>query len=102
MTPGRFVLCLDILGFKEMLRVQSAEAVCSVIEDVLDECDNWTQHDPNDFDTIHFSDTILLHARRKAPLGTGTRTWCSSGLASAIAFLLRESPCAVRWASAPS
>jgi hypothetical protein len=65
MTPGRFVLCLDILGFKEMLRVQSAEAVCGVIEDVLAECDNWTEHDHNDFDTIHFSDTVLLYARRE-------------------------------------
>ena len=65
MTPGRFVLLLDILGFKEMLRVQSAEQVCSVVEDVLTECDNWTERDHNDFDTIHFSDTILLYARKE-------------------------------------
>ena len=33
-------MCLDILGFKEMLRVQSAEVVCALVEDVLAECDN--------------------------------------------------------------
>ncbi|MEI9948261.1 MAG: hypothetical protein WDO74_04605 [Pseudomonadota bacterium] len=65
MTLGRFVLVLDILGFKEMLRAQSAEQVCLVVEDVLAECDNWTEFEHNDFDTIHFSDTILLHARNE-------------------------------------
>jgi len=59
MTPGRFVLLLDILGFKEMLRAQSPDEVCAVVEDVLAECDNWTERHHNDFDTIHFSDTLL-------------------------------------------
>ena len=65
MTPGRFVLLLDILGFKEILKAQSAEQVCAIVEDVLKECDSWTSGEHNDFDTIHFSDTIVLHGRRE-------------------------------------
>jgi hypothetical protein len=71
MTPGRFVLCLDILGFKDLLRARAAEQVCAIVEDVLAECDHWTEHEHNDFDTIHFSDTVVLHARHE---GT-SRDW---------------------------
>jgi len=63
-TPGRFVLLLDILGFKQMLCARSAQQVCAIVEDVLKECDNWTESDGNDFDTIHFSDTIVLYTRQ--------------------------------------
>lgn len=65
MTRGRLVLVLDILGFKEMVGAKAPEEVCTVVEDILRECDNWTSHEQNDFDTIHFSDTLLLHARRE-------------------------------------
>jgi|SRR6478609_436964 len=63
-TPGRFVLLLDILGFKQMLREQSAAQVCTIVEDILKECDRWASSESVDFDTIHFSDTILIHTRR--------------------------------------
>lgn len=63
-TPGRFVLFLDILGFKQMIYSRTAEHICTVIEEVLKECDNWTSHDNSDFETIHFSDSIVLYTRQ--------------------------------------
>src|SRR6478736_484059 len=64
-TPGRFVLFLDILGFKQMIYSRKSEHICAVIEEVLKECDNWTSHDNSDFETIHFSDSIVLYTRQE-------------------------------------
>jgi hypothetical protein len=63
MAEQRFVLLLDILGFKELIRTKSADEVCALVADVLVECDDWTSHDNSDFETILFSDTIVLYAR---------------------------------------
>jgi len=61
----RFVLLLDILGFKRMVETDPLETVCTRIENVLlRECEQWAPGAPRaDFDTIHFSDTVLVFTR---------------------------------------
>lgn len=65
MEPEHFVLLLDILGFKNLVQEQSLDSICKVIEEtLLNECEEWTSSGPHaEFDTIHFSDTVLIHTR---------------------------------------
>lgn len=66
MATDHFVLLLDILGFKALVGTTSLDDICGLVETtLLDECDNWTGRGPqSDFDTIHFSDTVVVHARK--------------------------------------
>lgn len=65
MVSEHFVLLLDVLGFKSLVRERSLTSICELIErSLLSECDQWTSHGPHvEFDTIHFSDTVILHTR---------------------------------------
>jgi hypothetical protein len=66
MDTDHFVLLLDILGFKALVRTKSLKEICEIVETtLLAECENWTARGPHtDFDTIHFSDTVIVHARK--------------------------------------
>ena len=66
MNEDRFVLLLDILGFKQMVATTPLDVICSRVEQVLlNECESWaTGQKGRDFDTIHFSDTVLIYTQR--------------------------------------
>jgi hypothetical protein len=67
MSEDRFVLLLDILGFKQLVATKSLHFIREKIEGLLDECESWAAgRSDTDFDTIHFSDTVLIYTR-----GTG-------------------------------
>ncbi|MBK8040552.1 MAG: hypothetical protein IPK22_25975 [Verrucomicrobiaceae bacterium] len=61
---GRYLLFLDILGFKEMVAKRSAAEVFGVIDDALKSFLNW-EHLNGEFKTIYFSDTFLFYQEHK-------------------------------------
>jgi hypothetical protein len=69
MDEGRFVLLLDILGFKHLVAKEPLPAIGGKIKGLLAECERWAAGRlPTGFDTILFSDTVLIYTK-----GTGFR-----------------------------
>lgn len=64
MNDDRFVLLLDILGFKQLVATSPLRSICTKVQSLLSECESWAAgRSETDFDTIHFSDTVLIYTR---------------------------------------
>ncbi len=57
---GRYLLYLDILGFKELLKTRSPKEVYNIIDNALRQCDLWKGSNLN-FKTLYFSDSLVLY-----------------------------------------
>jgi hypothetical protein len=64
---GRYLLYLDILGFKELVRSQSSEVIANTIDNLLKVSQKRSQR-IQDFGVLYFSDTILFYQK---PQGWG-------------------------------
>lgn len=60
LNQGRYLLFLDILGFKELVRHQSSENIYKIIDDTIRIFDQWEQRNKF-FKTIYFSDTFIFY-----------------------------------------
>jgi hypothetical protein len=64
MGDERFVLLLDILGFKQLVAAEPLAAISAKVQRLLAECEEWASGETKfGFDTIHFSDTVLLYTQ---------------------------------------
>jgi len=59
-TSARYLLLLDILGFRDAVRERAAEEIYAIIDHALESFDRWERLN-NAFKTIYFSDTILFY-----------------------------------------
>lgn len=73
MDNNRYVLLLDILGFKGLVERGDVAAARRAVEIALDEADQWASGKGTsvDFDTLYFSDTIIVYAREPG----ACKTW---------------------------
>jgi hypothetical protein len=63
-ADGRFVLLLDILGFKNLVRSAPVETILESVRRILEECDEWASgRNEFGFDAIHYSDTLLIYTQ---------------------------------------
>lgn len=60
MESGRYLLYLDILGFKELVKTASVERVYAVLDDSLKSFHLWEGLNTY-FKTLYFSDTIIFY-----------------------------------------
>lgn len=68
LRQGRYLLYLDILGFKEIVNERSAKEVYAIVDCVLQECLR-REDRIGDFRTLYFSDTIIFYQK---PIGWGS------------------------------
>ena len=68
LRQGRFLLYLDVLGFRELVKDRSPKDVYDVVDHVLKECAR-REDRIGDFRTIYFSDTIIFYQK---PVGWGS------------------------------
>lgn len=61
---GRYLLFMDILGFRELVARKGTEEVYRTITDALDEFDRWEVLN-RQFRTIYFSDTFIFYQEPK-------------------------------------
>lgn len=60
----RFVLLLDILGFKKMVECKPLSEIAAKVGQILAECETWAPGGERFcFDTIHFSDTLIIYTQ---------------------------------------
>ncbi len=71
---GRYLLYLDILGFREMVRSNRAEVIYETIDNLI-EVSQQTATRIEDFGVLYFSDTILFYQK---PQGWGS--WAFSDI----------------------
>ena len=67
MQTGRYILLLDILGFRESVESHRAEEVYKIVDYALQTCNRWEELN-GVFKTIYFSDTIIFY---QEPIGYG-------------------------------
>jgi len=72
LDEGRYLLYLDILGFKEIVKERSPKEVYGVVDHVLQVCAH-REALIRDFRTIYFSDTIIFYQK---PVGWGRWAFC--------------------------
>ena len=60
LNNGRFLLFLDILGFKELIKSKGALEIYEIIDNALRSFDRWEELNGS-FKTIHFSDTFIFY-----------------------------------------
>jgi len=92
LKKGRYVLYLDILGFKQIVRTRPAREVYEIVDKVLSEF-HLRGSRIRDFRTLYFSDTIIFY---QDPVGWGSWAFADvyaiAGLAWA-ALAAHEIPC---------
>ena len=64
LNNGRFLLFLDILGFKELVKSKGALEIYAIIDNALMSFDRWEALNRS-FKTIHFSDTFIFYHEPK-------------------------------------
>ena len=65
----RYILYLDILGFKNLVNERSPDDIYNIIEKFLEVHYSWEKH--NDlFSVIYFSDTIIFYQTKEEYINT--------------------------------
>lgn len=63
-AQGRYLLFLDILGFRQLVETNSTQDIYAVIDDALSAFDRWEKLNGL-FKTIYFSDTFIFYQEPK-------------------------------------
>ena len=82
LESGRYLLLLDILGFRELITTREPDEIYAIVDHALESFDRWQKLN-DDFRTIYYSDTILFY---QDPLGYGD--WAFLDVYAVGAFLL--------------
>lgn len=72
LRQGRYLMYLDILGFKELVRTRSPKEVYGIVDHALQQC-SYRERMIHDFRTLYFSDTIVFYQK---PIGWGSWAFC--------------------------
>jgi len=78
---GRYIVYIDLLGFREKLKEKGPEEIFELINDILEDFNRWENLN-GAFKTIHFSDSFIFYQNHK-----GYRDWAFLDAYAIASFL---------------